>query len=59
MDLFNGRAGNSLCPVMAMLRFLDMRGIDDGPLLREQNRATPYQGQASYTGKENLEASRN
>ena len=39
VDLFIGRTGNSLCPVVAMLRYLEMRGVDDGPLFREQNEA--------------------
>ena len=37
VDLFVDRTGNSLCPVVAMLRYLSMRGIDDGPLFREGN----------------------
>ena len=37
VDLLVGRTGNSLCPVVAMLRYLSMRGIDDGPLFREGN----------------------
>ena len=32
VDLFVGRTWNSLCPVVAMLWYLSMRGIDDGPL---------------------------
>lgn len=36
VDLFVGRTRNSLCPVVAMLRYLAVRGIDDGPLFRHQ-----------------------
>ncbi len=36
VDLFIGRTGNSLCTVVAMVRYLEM---DDGPLFREQNEA--------------------
>ena len=32
VDLYVGRTFNSLCPVTAMLRYLQLRGIDDGPL---------------------------
>ena len=39
VDLFIGRTWNSLCPVVAMLRYLAVRGVDDGPLFREQNGA--------------------
>ena len=39
VDLFIGRTWNSLCPVVAMLRYLVVRGVDDGPLFWEQNGA--------------------
>ncbi len=39
VDLFIGRMGNSLCPMVAMLRYLELREMDDGPLFREQNEA--------------------
>ena len=39
VDLFIGCTWNSLCPVVAMLRYLAVRGVDDGPLFREQNGA--------------------
>ena len=39
VDLFIGRTWNSLCPVVALLRYLAVRGVDDGPLFREQNGA--------------------
>ena len=38
LDLFIGQTKNSLCPVVAMLRYLEVRGIDDGPLFREESR---------------------
>jgi len=37
VDLFIGRTWNSLCPVIAMLHYLAVRGTDDGPLFRAQN----------------------
>ena len=37
IDLFIGRTWNSLCPVVAMLRYLAIRGIDEGPLFRYSN----------------------
>ena len=37
INLFVGRTWNSLCPVVAMLRYLSARGMDDGPLFHERN----------------------
>ena len=33
-DLYVGRTYNPLCPVVAMLRYLAVRGFDQGPLFR-------------------------
>lgn len=33
-DLFIGRTFNSLCPVVAMLKYLSVRGFDQGPLFQ-------------------------
>ena len=35
--LYVGRTYNSLCPVVAMLRYLAARGFDQGPLFRLEN----------------------
>ena len=37
VDLFVGRTYNPLCPVVAMLRYLAVRGVDNGPLFRFQD----------------------
>ena len=37
VDLFVGRTQNSLCPVVAMLRYLEVRGVDNGPLFQLQD----------------------
>ncbi len=34
VDIYVGRTYNSLCPVVAMLRYLAVRGFDNGPLFR-------------------------
>lgn len=36
VDLYIGRTHNSLCPVVAMLKYLSMRGMDSGPLFSLQ-----------------------
>ncbi len=38
VDLFIGQTKNSLCPVVAMLQYLEVRGIDDGPPFREESK---------------------
>ncbi len=35
--MYVGRTYNSLCPVITMLRYLEVRGIDDDPLLRKSD----------------------
>ena len=42
IDLFVGRTCNSLCPVVAMMKYLAVRGIDEGPLFREANGTPLY-----------------
>ena len=37
VDLYVGRTFNSLCPVTAMLKYFQLRGIDDGPLFCYKN----------------------
>lgn len=37
IELFVGRTFNSLCPVIAMLKYLEVRGVDDGPLFRRSD----------------------
>ena len=37
VDLFIRRTYNSLCPVVAILRYLSMRGFDNGPLFQLQD----------------------
>ena len=37
VGLFIGRTFNSLCPVVAILRYLAIRGVDDGPLFQWQD----------------------
>lgn len=37
VDLFIGRTFNALCPVVATLRYLAVRGFDQGPLFRRQD----------------------
>ena len=39
VDLFISSTWNSLCPVVATLRYLAVRGVDGGPLFWEQNGA--------------------
>jgi hypothetical protein len=34
VDIYVGRTHNCLCPVVAMLRYLAVRGVDNGPLFR-------------------------
>ena len=34
VNVFMGRTGEAICPVMAMLTYLVIRGIDNGPLFR-------------------------
>ena len=36
-DLYLGRTFNALCPVVAMLKYLAVRGFEEGPLFRFEN----------------------
>lgn len=38
LDLYVGRTYNDLCPVAAMLAYLSVRGIDNGPLFQLQHK---------------------
>ena len=38
INLYVGRTGSSLCPVLALLGYLQMRGMDPGPLFRYRDR---------------------
>ena len=42
IDLFIGRTCNSLCPVVAMMKYLAVRGTYEGPLFREANGTPLY-----------------
>ena len=37
VEVFAGKTYNSLCPEVAMLKYLAVRGIDSGPLFRKCN----------------------
>ncbi len=37
VELYIGRTYNTLCPMVAMLRYLSVRGVDNGPLFRLQD----------------------
>lgn len=37
VELFIGRTYNSLCPVVAMAKYLSVRGVDNGPLFRRRD----------------------